>query len=412
MAYIPQPLFDSLTQLLDNKPLVLPPSISSTSIAARANADMQQALAFLKSYRGSEATFNAYRRDIERLLHWSWSVACKDLTQLKRADIEAFMYFCQRPPQEWIATQNAPRFIDQGGERKPNPDWRPFVVSVSKKEHRDGKIASKKHYQLSQSGIQATFATLSSFFNFMIAEDYVEYNPVAQIRQKSKFIRKHQQQAPVRRLSELQWEYVIETAQLLAQNNPAQHERSLFIMTALYGMYLRVSELAASSRWTPTMGDFAIDGDGNWWFTTVGKGNKQRNISVSDAMLAAFKRYRLSLGLSELPAPGENLPLIPKTRGAGPVTGTRQIRRIVQQVFDAALERLRADGFQQDADTLSAATVHWLRHTGISEDVKIRPREHVRDDAGHGSSAITDRYIDIELRARHASAKHKKIQHD
>jgi hypothetical protein len=41
--------------------------------------------------------------------------------------------------------------------------------------------------------------------------------------------------------------------------------------------------------------------------------------------------------------------------------------------------------------------------------VKSRPREHVRDDAGHGSSAITDRYIDVELRARHASARKKII---
>jgi hypothetical protein len=66
----------------------------------------------------------------------------------------------------------------------------------------------------------------------------------------------------------------------------------------------------------------------------------------------------------------------------------------------------------EDADALMAATVHWLRHTGISEDVKHRPREHVRDDAGHSSSAITDRYIDIELRARHASAKKKIIKPD
>ena len=35
------------------------------------------------------------------------------------------------------------------------------------------------------------------------------------------------------------------------------------------------------------------------------------------------------------------------------------------------------------------ATVHWLRHTGISEDIKSgRPREHVRDDARHSSSDI------------------------
>ena len=56
------------------------------------------------------------------------------------------------------------------------------------------------------------------------------------------------------------------------------------------------------------------------------------------------------------------------------------------------------------------ATVHWLRHTGISDDVKHRPREHVRDDAGHGSGAITDRYIDVELKARHRTAKHKQIE--
>lgn len=48
-----------------------------------------------------------------------------------------------------------------------------------------------------------------------------------------------------------------------------------------------------------------------------------------------------------------------------------------------------------------------LRHTCISEDVRRRPREHVRDDAGHSSGAITDRYIDVELRERARSAKKK-----
>ena len=56
--------------------------------------------------------------------------------------------------------------------------------------------------------------------------------------------------------------------------------------------------------------------------------------------------------------------------------------------------------------------VQWLRHTGISEDVKTRPREHVRDDAGHSSSAITDRYIDVELVERAKSAKKKPMVED
>ncbi len=53
-----------------------------------------------------------------------------------------------------------------------------------------------------------------------------------------------------------------------------------------------------------------------------------------------------------------------------------------------------------------------LDHTGISEDVKRRPREHVRDDAGHSSGAITDKYIDIERRERHASAKKKLLKQE
>jgi hypothetical protein len=71
---------------------------------------------------------------------------------------------------------------------------------------------------------------------------------------------------------------------------------------------------------------------------------------------------------------------------------------------------MRNEGFTEDADRLAVATVHWLRHTGISEDVKHRPREHVRDDAGHGSSAITDLYIDVERAERHASARRKQIR--
>ena len=133
-------------------------------------------------------------------------------------------------------------------------------------------------------------------------------------------------------------------------------------------------------------------------------------MSVSDEMLNALRRYRLSRGLSSLPTPGETTALIHKTRGKGGITSTRQIRGIVQKCFDCAAEKLRKDGFTEEAERLSAATVHWLRHTGISEDVKFRPREHVRDDAGHGSSAITDRYIDVERTERHATARSKQIK--
>ena len=173
-------------------------------------------------------------------------------------------------------------------------------------------------------------------------------------------------------------------------------------------MYLRVSELTATERWTPQMNDFYRDSEDHWWFTTVGKGNKERQIAVSDSMLTALKRWRTHLDLPSFPSPADQLPLLLKKRGKGPIKSTNLIRKIVQKCFDIAIIQLTKDGLIEEAETLNEATVHWLRHTGISDDVKIRPREHVRDDAGHSSSAITDKYIDIELYERYKSAQKKK----
>ncbi len=360
-------------------------------------ADYQFACEFLYSYRGSPDTFSTYRREIEHFLQWSWLIAKKPLMDIKREDIESYVAFAKQPPKHWIGDKNVARFLSQAGLRIPNPQWRPYVCANGE-------------YLASQSGLQSLFSVLSSFFNFLIQESYLTANPVSQIRQKSKFIRKQQSKKQVRRLSAQQWHYVLAGAEELAATDPATHERTLFIMNALFAMYLRISELVETPRWAPQMGHFQRDSDGNWWFLTVGKGNKEREISVSDNMLDALRRYRDSRGMTALPLPGEATPLIHKTRGKGGITSTRQIRAIVQKTFDFAEEKLRAVGLIEEADRLAAATVHWLRHTGISEDVKSRPREHVRDDAGHGSSAITDRYIDIERAERHASAKEKPIK--
>jgi len=300
MMKSPLPIFDSL-EFIDKTNF-------ATVKASENKDDYQKALEFLKSYKGSQGTFNAYRREIERLLHWSNLVAKKPLKELKRQDMEDFIHFCQKPPKSWIGVNKLPRFIDKEGERLPNPNWRPFIVTISKAAYRQGERPDLKNFELSQSTIKDTFAILGSFYNYLLQEEYVYMNPVALIRQKSKFIRKNQGQPKIRRLSDRQWQYVIKTAEEMAVTDPNLHERTLFIMSALYSMYLRISELAASKRWIPTMNHFFRDNEEDWWFTTVGKGNKQRQIAVSGAMLEALKRWRLHLGLSTLPSPADRSP--------------------------------------------------------------------------------------------------------
>lgn len=408
----PIPIFDNLDYI--GNPFQLRSAASRAAVPAHvtiagAADDYEFTLKFLYSYNGSTATFNAYRRELERLLQWAWLVRETAATNLRREDIEEFIRFCQAPPQPWIGTKNVARFVDVDGERLPNAEWRPFVVSVPKAQFRDGATADRKNFAPSQAATKATFTVLSSFYDFLLQESVVASNPVALMRQKSKFIQRSQNRDVVRRISNLQWQYVIETAERMADREPA-HERTLFVMNCLFAMYLRISELVADERSTPVMGDFRRDLDGNWWFHVTGKGNKSRTVTVCDAMLGALRRYRQHLGLSPLPTPDEQAPLIQKNLGRGAVTSTRQIRSIVQHCFDAAYARMHEDNLADDAAALRAATVHWLRHTGISEDVKIRPREHVRDDAGHSSMQTTDRYVESDLRERHGSAKRKRLK--
>jgi len=383
---------------------------SGVSFPVNGYIDYLHILNFLYSYRGSQDTFNAYRRELERLVQWSWMIQKKSILELKRFDIEAFIEFCQKPEKNWIGIKTVSRFINEMGVRTVNKEWRPFIVKVSKKSFKKGDLPVIEKFELSSEGIKQIFAILGSFYNYLIQEEATEINPVLQIRQKSKFIRKQQKVITIRRLSAIQWDAVIETAFVMAAENPILHERTLFIINALYRMYLRISELAASKRWTPMMRDFFRDSNGDWWFKTVGKGNKLRQVAIDPEMFAALKRWRIFLGLSPIPSIDELTPLIPKNKGKGAIESTRAIRNIVQECFDKAVEKLIQENKNEEAEMLRSVTVHWLRHTGISDDVKVRPKEHVRDDAGHSSSAITDRYIDVELKERAASAKKKRSE--
>ena len=423
--YTPIPVFDTLEEVIDQYKTIyaddnphqvirqwLNHCFDNAIVAAPSFAvkDYQMALNFLYSYRGSTDTFGAYRRDLERLLQWSWFVRQQSFLNHKREDIESFIEFCLKPPKRWISLKKVARFKKDKGEKVPNPEWKPFEAHVSKKDHKVGMEPDKNKYQFSQSALKVMFNILSSFYNFLLQEQVVQANPFSLIRQKSKFLQKEAKTQVIRRLSNEQWETVINVAKDKAAQNPF-HERTVFILSCLFGMYLRISELAASSRWTPTMGDFFKDTEGNWWFKTIGKGNKARQIAVSDAMLNALKHYRENyMKLSPLPSLNEKAPLISHLKNPNkPITNDGPIRNLVQQCFDEATDVLESEGKQEEAEGLRIATVHWLRHTGISEDVKRRPREHVRDDAGHSSGAITDRYIDVELRERARSAKDKTI---
>ena len=396
----PQPLFDSSTWLIESDTDYIKKTIQSFSISEASN-EYQLAKRFLLSYKGSEDTFNSYRREVERLCQWSWLFLKRPIKSLDRHDIENYFSFVQNPPKAWVNHKHCKRFItNEHGIRVPCEEWRPFLIRKTTKK-------DTGHQALSQATLRAIIAGTSTFFTYLQQENYLTQNPVALIRQKSKYIQKVQFNRVTRKLSSTQWHRLITEIERLAKAQ-CDYERELFIFSAFYLLGLRISELAESPGRKPVMSDFFVDSNGLWWFKTIGKGNKAREIAVPDHMLDQLKRYRRYLGLTTLPTPSEQSAIIPKRKGKGGI-GIRQLRKIVQGGFDLTIEALIKEGQVEESEYMKQATVHWLRHTAISQDVQNRPREHVRDDAGHQSVQVTDKYIEIDLKARHASARAKTL---
>ncbi|MGC6404808.1 MAG: tyrosine-type recombinase/integrase [Candidatus Comchoanobacterales bacterium] len=354
-------------------------------------------MSFLKMYQASRDTYQTYRRELERWLQWCWLVRKVSILNATRDDVLAFLKFCKSPPLQWIGDKLSSRF----SKGEFNDEWYVFV------NRRKGQASKLSAYQWSESASKIMIATLSTFYTYCLQEQQVYTNPVQAIRQKKRLYQSHQHQRVMRKLSDHQWRYVIN--QLLHRSvNDVVFERHLFVLSMFFLLGLRISELAASDRHHPVMGDFFQDHSMRWWFKTLGKGNKWREIAVPDACMDALKRYRLHLGMTAMPTPGDSAPLVHKMQGVGGLQA-RQIRNLVQEAFDLAICKLQSEGFAEDARHLSVATVHWLRHTSISHDVQHRPREHVRDDAGHHHVGVTDQYVEIDLEARYISAKDKPL---
>lgn len=340
--------------------------------------------AFLESYISNEATFNSYRTHAERLLLWSLLIRKCPLLELRRVDAEAFLEFCMDPPGSWVGHIVRDRYLRQhsedGGSLVPNPAWRPFV-----------KSAKEGYYRMTSGSIAQVFSVCSSLFEFAINNGICAVvNPFRAIKQKSKFSSRAAQVKTERALTPLQWEYVLEAAELMAAASPARHERSLFIAASLFSMYLRVSDVCGRDNWKPTMGDFRLDHDGNWWFHAIGKGNKVGKIAVRAAYVDCYlKRYRIFLGLSPLPSPNEPTPLLVTLDGKAGLS-TRMVRIIMRSVFDSAIDRMALEERHEgEIQSLRVASTHWLRHTAATFDAPFRDPKDLQADLRHSSLSTT-----------------------
>ncbi len=357
--------------------------------------DVKQAVSFLFEYSGSQDTYNTYRRELERLYQWSWLVRNLSVVTITRQDIVDYTLFFKDPPADWFSVKRTRRFLTVGGELRSNSEWRPFVKT-------------DKLVHQSPASLKSMLAVLSTFYEYLLQESIVQRNPVKLIR-KHQLIQKQQETIIHRQLNTTQWVALLQAVKLKTLEDDS-YERHLFILSCFFLLGLRISELASSTMQSPTMSQFYQDHSRCWWFQTVGKGNKSREVAVPDDCLTALVRYRRFLGLTDLPMFNDHSPLLPKDRGRGSL-GIRRVRTLVKDAFSAGVDHLNQQGKDRDALMLKSATAHWLRHTAIAHDVsQNRPLTDIRDDAGHQSINTTNIYLQSSRKERYLSAKKKQLK--
>jgi len=356
----------------------------------------------------SSHTYERFRNDVERFLLWSFMIKKKPIDQLRKSDLLEFADFCWQPPVSWIGTSNQERFKITNGYSAANELWFPYKVQPPKSLKSQFKV-DKKKYRPSQQTLSSMFTAIIVFYNYLMAEDFCIGNPAQIAKKDCRHFIIDSQVKEIKRLTASQWQYVLDTAVEMADENPML-ERNLFVIAALKTLFLRISELSERPTWSPTMGHFWQDDDENWWLKIFGKSRKIRDITVPIDFLPFLERYRASRGLLGLPASNENSVLVEKVRGQGGMT-SRHLRRIVQSVFDQAHDKMRTIEGVNKALKLKEASAHWLRHTGASMEIERgRPLKDISEDLGHASMATTDTvYVQSENKKRAESGKKRRV---
>jgi len=359
----------------------------------------------------SEHTYNRFRNETERFLTWLFLIKKEPMDGLRKKDILEYADFCWKPPVSWIGFAAYDRFLPSNGLYNVNPKWLPFRMKVAKNSKVDNDAKpDRKKYKPSQETLKSMFTGVIAFYKYLMNEEICYGNPAQIAKSDCRYFIADAQVKEIRRLTEDQWQYVLDIAHTLAEDDDV-YERSLFVIASLKTLFLRISELSERKDWSPEMRHFWQDEQKNWWLKVYGKGRKLRDISVPTQYLSYLKRYRQYRALSALPSSSDISPLVEKIRGQGGMT-TRHLTRLVQEIFDKAYEKMKAKEGEDAARKLQEASTHWLRHTGASMEIERgRALKDLSEDLGHASMATTDTvYVQSENKKRAASGKDRKVE--
>ena len=307
----------------------------------------------------SRHTFDAYRREAVRLLLWLGEQGMA-LNDMRVDDVHAFYAHLGDPPAHWLRP------------RKPRHD----------ETLRATQVLSGS---LSPQSVNQTRTILGQMCAYLLSAGYLRRNVFA-LSAKPPLVKR---KGVSRQLDVESWRWLWEWVAALPCATPQDARyvaRARWVLALLYHTGLRREE-AAKAR----MGDFVRDGRA-WSLRVVGKGNKERFVTVNSTLLAELKRYRESLDLEPYPVPTETLPVVMSVVDArrGKELTPRAIGKLVADLSDAAMRDCPDEHIR---DQINRMSTHWLRHTFGGHRMRMGAAlETTQDELGHADPKTTRIY--------------------
>src|ERR1700730_2960494 len=381
----------ALVSLEALEPLHLPPELdggrgTNRARGARsqiaAQTDVDAITAWRARFVDTQATFDTYRKESDRLLLWSTTELRKPLSSLTHEDLLLYQRFLAdpQPAQRWVMTGRK--------VARSDPSCRPFAGPLSPASQRQA------------------FVILNTLFAWLVNAGYLAGNPLSLSRQRAR------QTKPrvTRFLEDDLWQAVKTSIDAMPRDTAREQEhyaRVRWLISLLYLMGLRISEVVSN----PMGGFFRRrdrDGQDRWWLAVTGKGDKERLLPATTELMAELARYRRHYGLAALPYGGEATPLLLPIGGTHRTLTRGAVHRIIKQVFDNVIGHLQStsDAPERAAERLRQASAHWLRHTAGSHmiDGQLDLR-YVRDNLGHASISTTSQYLHADDDDRHRATE-------
>ncbi|NOU22237.1 MAG: site-specific integrase [Methyloglobulus sp.] len=372
---------------------------------SRINAkhDLDAIHSWLSLKDGNLKTYQAYKKELERMLLWAVLERGKALSSLNTDDCKAYVHFLKTlttADLEWATL--APAIKGQG-------NWKPFTYRIPKK--RGGPTEANQETQkpalvLSPRSVNYAKTIISSCMDWLVKQQYLKHNNFDGIASIKFAQAKTQAGNRAFTLKQMQTVFAYAEAKVDPESPEfADGRRTLFILKLAFSTGLRIHELAAAS-----FGDVeCLDGDAGeqYFLRVVGKNSKERKTSLPQRFIEELRDYLKLRGLpSHFDFLPQQAPLIPSLRDK---TGRKHLspaglHKVLATFFEQMSGDLESGGNIDPrlADKLRKASAHWLRHSYgsyLANDRQV-PLAYIRDELGHANISTTSLYLNTDAKQR------------